>query len=60
MKLQIWELKRYYTIKAANNKGADQTALVTYGINRFSHDKAHLKFQPVLMCETLSMASGRP
>ena len=35
----------YYTIQAANNKGADQTArmLFAFGINRFSHYVAHIK-----------------
>ena len=38
----------YYTIQAANNKGADQTArmldilLFAYGKNRFSHDVARM------------------
>ena len=47
--------KRYYTIKAANNKGADQTAwmrrlICTFVVciwqkNRFSHDLAHIRPQ---------------
>ena len=34
---------RNHTIKAANNKGADQTArmLFAHAISRFSHDEAH-------------------
>ena len=47
-KLDSWNFgyskKRYCTIQAVNNKGADQTVplLFAYGINRFSHDVAHI------------------
>ena len=50
--LEILDIEtRYYTIQAANNKGADQTArmcrlictfVVRNGINRFSHDVAQM------------------